>query len=209
MNTLGRAGLRAAVRLVFGCILGTGPLAAVACGTSSTPSSSGGELEAGTSGADGGAQADSAAFAADASDGCVADGEVIRALRLGANDECFPGLLPACGCRVLLDGVDGGCSLPGFAAATPTDVASLEAVAASFGAQLPPGAACVLSELSSAGSCSGDHSSGWCFVQGSCNPDAGATCQQALCASAGFFAATGYQSVAVHPAYVHAWLACP
>jgi hypothetical protein len=120
------------------------------------------------------------------------------------NALCSPVELP-CGCRILFDGVTGGCSQPGLTPAALDDDATLLKLAQEHDASLPAGSICALQELppsaTPGGGCADDSAAGWCFVQGSCPSDASPKCAQAACTTGGFAAA--------HIAYATTYLVCP
>jgi hypothetical protein len=117
----------------------------------------------------------------------------VTPIRFGDNTICAPFTLGA-GCHVVLTGVTAGCGGPGLSPAASADVATIEKA---IGAPPPP-EACELAAL--AASCAAAAMPGWCYMVGSCLVDAGITCEQSLCASAGFHPGEGYMS---------AWLTCP
>lgn len=120
------------------------------------------------------------------------------------NALCLPVALP-CGCRILLDGVTGGCAQPGLTTAPLDDDAAILKLARDHDASLPAGSICQLDELPGSATpgagCADETAAGWCFVAGACPSDASPKCAQAACTTDGFAAA--------HVDYSTAYLVCP
>jgi hypothetical protein len=117
----------------------------------------------------------------------------VTPIRFGDNATCASFAL-GLGCHVVLTGVTAGCTALGLSPAAPADVAAIEKALGT-----PPAPeACELAMLPA--SCAAAAMPGWCYMAGSCLVDAGITCEQSLCASAGFRRGQGYMS---------AWLTCP
>ena len=102
-------------------------------------------------------------------------------------------------CSIFFVGVAGSCNAPGLAPASPAEIAAGTDYFTSRGLPVPMGAICEVDQL--APGCGSEATSGWCYVSGSCLADAGATCTQTLCASAGLVA----ESLVVADTF----LACP
>jgi hypothetical protein len=143
------------------------------------------------------------ADAAPAADGAKTDapapfsGSTPLGFGQNVNNRCLAFALPP-NCHMVLTGVDAGCGQPGLSPAAPADIAAIAATP--VGSSAPPGATCQVTELMS--NCTDRAPSGWCYVQGSCSPDAGSNCDQSICASSGFSLTQG------HGFYV-AVLICP
>jgi hypothetical protein len=146
------------------------------------------------------------------SDSSLPSEGIVKVVLLGRNDLCgiaLPtgGAVGGTSCRMLLDGIASGCSAPGLSASAEVDVQTIKAT----GASLPAGSVCTLTQVApSAGQtgCADPSANGWCYVRGSCSADAGTQCQYDLCATDGFFTATGYVGESEHPVYADAWLVC-
>jgi hypothetical protein len=125
------------------------------------------------------------------------------------NTTCMNLLFPTTGgliaCRVLLENDDAGsgsCAAPGLSPATPSDIATINAIRADAGGPPLPGALCVLNQVPSGSApswCENNPQAAWCYVHGSCEPDGG--CTEALCRSNGV-AGEGL-------VYDLVWFACP
>jgi hypothetical protein len=109
------------------------------------------------------------------------------------NNLCSPNPLPTnpttgmSPCRLLFLGVTGGCDQPGLQPASAADIAACNNLVDREGQQAPSGALCSVNQIvsPSGASCADDTMPGWCYVLGSCEPDAGLTCKQDVCASVG------------------------
>ncbi len=107
-------------------------------------------------------------------------------------------------CRILLDGVDGGCAANGLCDGTMSDQVTIAAIFADAGQTQTGGLLCVLPQQSPATvgpGCGSPNSSGWCYSVKGCEVDAGAQCASAACATPGYLAAA-YSRQGV-------WFACP
>ncbi len=107
-------------------------------------------------------------------------------------------------CRILVDGVDGGCAGNGLCDGTMSDHAAVAANLADAGQPETDGPLCVLPQQSPAmmgPGCSSPTSSGWCYSTNGCEVDASNHCASAACATPGYLAAS-YTRQGV-------WLACP
>lgn len=107
-------------------------------------------------------------------------------------------------CRILLDGVDGGCVGNGLCEGTMSDQVAIAAILADAGQPESGGVLCVLPQQSPAtmgAGCSSPSSSGWCYSTNGCEADASSHCASAACATPGFLGAS-YTRQGV-------WLACP
>jgi hypothetical protein len=123
-------------------------------------------------------------------------------LRINDDRECYPRPLVTddageVQCRVLLLFASGACADQGLSAATASDVAAIDSQAIAEGAPTPTGPLCVLPQIPGA-ACTQNPADGWCYVVGSCQPDAG--CAQDICTSSGYDAGSDFAA---------AWLACP
>lgn len=160
----------------------------------------------GGSGPTQGAPADAGREAADAS-AYVGDGAPFYKVVLLNNALCDPLPLPVdnglTSCRILLTGVDAGCSLPGLSPGAQADVAGIDAVLKSQGTPPLDSTPCVLrQETAVTGGCSDEQTTGWCYVLGSCAAHTGPKCDQAICTTAAFVSNRATYSGG-------SWLACP
>jgi hypothetical protein len=154
-------------------------LPAIACGggTPSSPGSGGAQCSPGSSVSSGGSPPADAGFSR------------FSRLLLG-NTGCLPDTLPELAngmttCSVFFAGVAAGCGQPGLSPASAEEVAAATAYFMSVSLPVPDGI-CAFTQVSPVPGCANEAESGWRYAHGACSADAGSTCDQAICTTAGF-----------------------